>query len=50
LAAVRTAGFFSKGQEATLTVFAVDGTAPALVTGYERPVSNVVRETFTIAA
>ena len=31
------------------TVYAVNGTAPALVTGNERPISNIVRETFTIA-
>ncbi len=46
---VTKAGLFGKGQQATLTVFAVDGTAPALITGTEKPISNVVRETFTIA-
>jgi hypothetical protein len=30
-------------------VFAVRGTAPALLTGEEQPISNVVRESFTIA-
>ena len=43
-----SAGFFGKNVQATLTVYAVDGTAPAL-TGNEKPISNVVRETFTIA-
>jgi predicted lipoprotein with Yx(FWY)xxD motif len=46
---VTVPGFFGKGKQATLTVYAVRGTAPALLTGNERPVSNVVRESFTIA-
>ena len=46
---VTSPGFFGKAKRATLTVYAVNGTAPALVTGNERPISNVVRETFTIA-
>jgi predicted lipoprotein with Yx(FWY)xxD motif len=46
---VTRAGFFGKGTQATLTVYAVDGTAPALIKGTEKPISNVVRETFTIA-
>ena len=46
---VTAPGFFGKATTATLTVFAVDGTAPALVTGNEKPISNVVRENFTIA-
>jgi predicted lipoprotein with Yx(FWY)xxD motif len=46
---VTKAGAFGKGVQATLTVFAVNGTAPALITGTEKPISNVVRETFTIA-
>ena len=46
---VTKAGLFGKGVNATLTVYAVDGTAPALLTGTEKPISNVVRETFTIA-
>jgi predicted lipoprotein with Yx(FWY)xxD motif len=46
---VSKAGFFGSGVPATLTVYAVNGTAPAVVTGNERPISNVVRETFTIA-
>src|SRR5262249_45815237 len=47
---VTSPGFFGKGKQATLTVFAVDGTAPALVNGSEKPISNVVRETFNIAS
>ena len=46
---VTKAGFFGQGTRATLTAYAVDGTAPAVVTGSEQPISNVVRETFTIA-
>jgi predicted lipoprotein with Yx(FWY)xxD motif len=46
---VTSAGFFGKNVQATLTVYAVAGTAPALVKGNEKPISNVVRETFTIA-
>jgi predicted lipoprotein with Yx(FWY)xxD motif len=46
---VTKAGFFGKATTATLTVYAVDGTAPAVVTGNEQPISNVVRENFTIA-
>jgi hypothetical protein len=46
---ITSPGFFGKATRATLTVYAVNGTAPALVTGNERPISNVVRETFTIA-
>ena len=46
---VTSPGFFGKAAQATLTVYAVNGTAPALVTGAEKPISNVVSETFTIA-
>jgi predicted lipoprotein with Yx(FWY)xxD motif len=46
---VTSPGFFGKGVRANLTVFAVQGKAPAVVTGTEKPVSNVVRESFTIA-
>lgn len=46
---VGSPGFFGTGVQAQLTVFAVNGTAPALITGNERPISNVVRENFTIA-
>jgi predicted lipoprotein with Yx(FWY)xxD motif len=42
-------GFFGQGVSATLTVFVVDGTAPALLDGSEQPISNVVHETFSIA-
>jgi predicted lipoprotein with Yx(FWY)xxD motif len=42
-------GFFGRGVQATLTVFVVQGTAPAVVDGSETPISNVVQETFTIA-
>jgi hypothetical protein len=41
-------GFFGKNQQATLTAFLVRGTAPGKVTGHERPISNVIHETFTI--
>jgi predicted lipoprotein with Yx(FWY)xxD motif len=46
---VTVPGFFGKGKQATLTVYAVNGTAPALISGNEQPISNVVRENFTIA-
>jgi predicted lipoprotein with Yx(FWY)xxD motif len=46
---VTVPGFFGKAAQANLTVFAVQGTAPAVVHGNEKPISNVVRETFTIA-
>jgi len=46
---VSVPGFFGKATTANLTVFAVNGTAPALITGNEKPISNVVRENFTIA-
>jgi predicted lipoprotein with Yx(FWY)xxD motif len=46
---VTSPGFFGKNVRATLTAFAVSGTAPAVVTGSEKPISNVVRESFTIA-
>src|SRR5215831_1686174 len=46
---VTSPGFFGKNVRATLTAYAVSGTAPAVVTGSEKPISNVVRETFTIA-
>jgi hypothetical protein len=46
---VTVPGFFGKNQRATLTVYAVRGTAPAVVNGTERPISNVVRESFSIA-
>jgi hypothetical protein len=46
---VTSPGFFGKAKRATLTVFAVRGTAPALISGNERPISNIVRQNFTIA-
>jgi predicted lipoprotein with Yx(FWY)xxD motif len=46
---VTSPGFFGKNVRATLTVYAVNGNAPAVVTGSEKPISNTVRETFTIA-
>jgi len=46
---VTVPGFFGHGVQADLTVYAVNGTAPALITGNERPISNVVHESFTIA-
>jgi predicted lipoprotein with Yx(FWY)xxD motif len=46
---VTVPGFFGKNVQATLTVYAVAGTAPALISGSEKPISNVVRESFTIA-
>jgi len=45
---VGSPGFFGRNVHATLTAFLVSGRAPGMVTGHERPISNVVRETFTI--
>jgi hypothetical protein len=41
-------GFFGTNTPTTLTAYLVKGTAPGIVTGHERPISNVVHETFTI--
>jgi hypothetical protein len=42
-------GFFGRGgTEATLTVFVVNGTAPAVVNGSEKPISNIETEKFTV--
>jgi len=41
-------GFFGTNQRVTLTAFLVRGTAPGIVTGHERPISNVIHERFTI--
>jgi hypothetical protein len=41
-------GFFGKNKHTTLTAFLINGTAPGIVTGHERPISNVIHETFTI--
>jgi predicted lipoprotein with Yx(FWY)xxD motif len=46
---VTSPGFFGKNASATLTVYAVNGNAPAVINGSEQPISNVVRENFTIA-
>jgi predicted lipoprotein with Yx(FWY)xxD motif len=46
---VTSPGFFGKGVQANLTAYAVNGNAPAVVDGSEKPISNVVRESFTIA-
>jgi|HubBroStandDraft_1064217.scaffolds.fasta_scaffold128989_1 hypothetical protein len=45
---VAKAGAFGTGTPTTLTAYLVSGTAPGIVTGSERPISNVIRETFTI--
>jgi hypothetical protein len=45
---VGSPGFFGKNTQATLTAYVVKGTAPGIVTGDEKPISNVVREKFTI--
>jgi hypothetical protein len=44
------AGRLGDGQlmRAALTAYLVSGSAPGMVTGHERPIANVVRETFTI--
>jgi predicted lipoprotein with Yx(FWY)xxD motif len=47
---VSSPGFFGKGTTATLTAYLVSGTAPGVVPATPvHPISNVVRETFTIA-
>jgi hypothetical protein len=43
-------GAFGTGTKTTLTAFLVSGTAPGTVTGSEKPISNVVKETFTIGS
>lgn len=43
-------GVFGTGNRVTLTAYLVRGTAPSIVTGSDRPISNVVRETFTIGS
>ena len=45
---VGKAGAFGENTPTTLTAYLVQGTAPGIVTGSEKPISNVVRETFTI--
>jgi len=41
-------GAFGKNSKTTLTAYLVKGTAPGKVTGKVTPISNVVKETFTI--
>ena len=41
-------GAFGKGSKTTLIAFLVSGTAPGIVTGTVKAISNVVEETFTI--
>lgn len=41
-------GLFGTNTQTTLTAYVVNGTAPAMVTGHEQRISNVVKETFTI--
>lgn len=43
-------GAFGTGTKTTLTAYVVNGTAPGIVTGSEKPISNIVRETFTIGS
>ena len=45
---VGSPGFFGTNEQATLTAYVVGGTAPGIVTGNEHPISNVIKETFTI--
>jgi hypothetical protein len=45
---VGSPGFFGANKQTTLTAYVVRGTAPGIVTGNERPISNVITETFTI--
>jgi hypothetical protein len=47
---VGKAGAFGDGTPTTLTAYLVSGTAPGIVSGAERPISNVIRETFTIGS
>jgi hypothetical protein len=43
-------GAFGDGTQVTLTAFLVSGTAPGIVPSSAHPISNVVRETFTIGS
>ena len=45
---VGKAGLFGTNAKTTLTAYLVNGPAPGTVTGTEKPISNVVKETFTI--
>jgi hypothetical protein len=41
-------GAFGKGNKVTLIAYLVKGTAPGVVTAFDHPISNIVRETFWI--
>jgi hypothetical protein len=41
-------GLFGKNKKVTLIAYLVAGTAPRSVTDFEKPISNIVKETFTI--
>jgi hypothetical protein len=41
-------GLFGTNTKTTLTAYLVQGTAPAMVTHSQQPISNIVRERFTI--
>jgi hypothetical protein len=43
-------GAFGKGNKVTLIAYLVKGKAPGIVTQFENPISNVVKETFTIGS
>ena len=43
-------GAFGTGTKTTLTAYVVAGTAPGIVTGPQKPISNVIKETFTIGS
>ena len=45
---VAKAGAFGINVKTTLTAYLVEGTAPGTVTSSAKPISNVVKETFTI--
>jgi hypothetical protein len=47
---VGKAGAFGDGTTTTLTAYLVRGTAQGIVTGSQRPISNVIHETFTIGS
>jgi len=45
---VGKAGAFGKGKKVTLIAFLVSGKAPGIVTSKVKPISSIVKETFTI--
>jgi hypothetical protein len=47
---VGKAGAFGDNSQTNLTAYLVAGTAPGHVTSHERPISNVIHETFTIGS